>query len=331
MPFQGRWKRRKKMIHLNNVTRTFSNLKAISQVDLVISQGDIIGVVGKNGAGKTTLLKMIAGNLQPSEGSILVNGEDIFIRGQKYKYNVGFSSGNTSGLYMKMSVWDNITFFASMFRVPRKVARNRAAELLRYFDLYEKRDSSIGSLSTGMKLKLKLAIAVIHTPTILILDEATSGMDYEAVQKTMELIRFLNKNCGTTVLFTTHKISEIDSIANKIIILDSGHVISKGLIEQYYSDYRSMVCIKAVANKKDEEYIVTALSQRKDIKLFEVEPGKEDHLLNIKIYTVINQRDIYELIRGYIPNVEVSAIWSEDLDLESMIKIICKGVESYEN
>lgn len=106
------------MIHLNNVTRTFSNLKAISQVDLVISQGDIIGVVGKNGAGKTTLLKMIAGNLQPSEGSILVNGEDIFIRGQKYKYNVGFSSGNTSGLYMKMSVWDNITFFASMFRVP---------------------------------------------------------------------------------------------------------------------------------------------------------------------------------------------------------------------
>lgn len=321
------------MIRLDNVTRTFSDIKALSHIDLFISQGDIIGVVGKNGAGKTTLLKMIAGNLKPSEGSVLVNEKDIYIKGQKYKYNVGFSSGNTSGLYMKMSVWDNITFFASMFRVPRKVAQNRAEELLKYFDLYEKRHSTISSLSTGMKLKLKLAIAVIHTPSILILDEATSGMDYEAVQRTMNLIRFLNGVCGTTVLFTTHKISEIDSIANKLIILDSGQVISQGAIEQYYSDYQKMVCIKAVADKKDEECIIAALSQRKDVKLFEVEPGKEDSSLNIKIYTVIDRRDVYELIKSYIPNVELSAIWSEDLDLESMIKIICKrnGVKSHEN
>ncbi len=314
------------MIALNNVTRNFSDLKAISDINISVTKGDIVGVVGKNGAGKTTLLRLIAGNLEPTEGTVSVDGYNIYQERQKYKYITSFVTGSTSGLYLKMSVWDNITFFASMYRIPRKIANTRAEALLKYFDLFEKRSSPISSLSTGMKLKLKLAIAVISTPKLLILDEATSGMDYEAVQKTIDLIRFLNKTCGTTVLFTTHKINEIDSIANKLIILDSGKIISKGEISQYYSDYRKMICIKVVVNKEDESSIRASLEQGKDkgIKLFEIESGKEDNLINIKIYTEMHKLDVHEVIKEFLPNLELSAIWSEDLDLESMIKIICK-------
>lgn len=312
------------MILLNNVTRNFNDIRAVSKISTSIAKGDIVGIVGKNGAGKTTLLRLIVGNLQPSYGTITFDGYNIYEERQKYKYIVSFASGDTGGLYLKMSVWDNITFFASMYRIPKDIVKVRAEALLKYFDLYEQKNSSISSLSMGMKLKLKLAIAVIQTPQLLVLDEITSGMDYIAARKTMELIQFLNKTCGTTVLLTTHKINEINSVATKLIVLDSGEVISEGKIEQYYLEYRDLICIKMIANKKDKEYIATLLNLRKDVKLFEIESGREEGLIYIKVYTIMCKQGTYETIRNLLPTVELRTAWSEDLDLESIIKLICK-------
>jgi ABC-type multidrug transport system ATPase subunit len=318
------------MIDIKNVSRTYSDVHALSGINYSIEKGSIVGVVGRNGAGKTTLLKILSGMLTPSDGTVLLNGTDIHKAGQAYKFSVGSCSGHVGGLYMMMSVIDNLKFFASMYHVPKKIAENRAEELLKYFDLQEKRKASIGSLSTGMKLKLKLAIAVIHTPNILILDESTSGMDYEAVQKTLDMIRFLNKECKITVLFTTHKINEIDAVANELIILDGGKIISSGRINQYYTDYKNMACIKAIVNESDKDIIKQSLANAPTVNLYGLEPGKEDKTLTMKVYTVINKSNVNEIIHDLIPGIEIKGIWTEDLDLDSMVKMITERSQNNE-
>lgn len=201
-------------------------ITAVDHVNLKVKEGEIFGILGPNGAGKTTLIKILATLILPDEGRAFVNGYDIIKEDIKVRASIGVVAGGERSVYWKLTSRENLAFFAKLYNVPENVMKKRIDYLLDIMNLKDRADDYVEDLSTGMRMKLILARALVHDPPILMLDEPTIGLDPKF---SMEIRRFikekLNKELDKTILLTTHYMHEADYLCDRIALMNKGKII----------------------------------------------------------------------------------------------------------
>lgn len=218
------------VIVARNLTRNFGDFTAVDHVSFSIMRGEIFGFVGSNGSGKTTTMKMLTGLLPPSSGDALLFGEKVDGGAEAARARVGYMSQSFS-LYTELTVQQNLDLHAHLFHLPRAVAAARIAELVADFGLAEHLDQRAGALPLGIRQRLSLAVAIVHEPELLILDEPTSGVDPIARDQFWEHLIDLSRRQGVTIFVSTHFMNEA-ARCDRIALMDAGRVLASGRPEE---------------------------------------------------------------------------------------------------
>ena len=203
-------------------------IKAVDHVNIKVRRGEFFGLLGPNGAGKTTLTKMFCTTIIPTEGTAKVNGYDVLDEAENVKSSFGWFHGETGGrsLYWRLSAQDNLRFYAYLQNVPKDTAEKRIDALLDFFELAKERHKLVKEYSTGMKVRVMLARALLHNPPILFMDEPTIGLDTISAVDTRNLLKALNTELGKTILFTSHNMYEVELLCERLAIMRKGKIIA---------------------------------------------------------------------------------------------------------
>jgi len=212
------------VIVARDLTCRFGDFTAVDKVNFTIERGEIFGFVGSNGCGKSTTMKMLTGLLPPSEGVALLFGKPLDPSDMSSRYRVGYMSQSFS-LYTELTVQQNLELHAHLFHIPAQKARARIAELVDSFGLKDYFDQRTLDLPLGIRQRVSLAVAIVHEPEILILDEPTSGVDPLARDRFWEILIDLSRNQGVTIFISTHFMNEAER-CDRISLMDSGHVLA---------------------------------------------------------------------------------------------------------
>jgi ABC-2 type transport system ATP-binding protein len=215
---------------------------AVDHIDFVVHQGEVFGFLGPNGAGKTTTQRMLTTLLEPTEGCIVIDGHDLACDAYPVKRKMGLVP-EESNVYAELTAWDNLMFTAQLYRVPRAERVTRARELLETFGLWEKRDVKVEDFSKGMRRRLSIAMAIIHRPTLLFLDEPTPGLDAQSARAIRNLIRRLNAE-GTTIFLTTHQIEEANQLCDRVAIINHGQIAAIDTPERLKQAFRRVQSVE---------------------------------------------------------------------------------------
>ena len=211
------------IISVANLSKTYaSGFKALKNVDLEIRRGEIFALLGPNGAGKTTLISIICGIVNPSEGTVRVDGHDIVRDYRASRSLIGLVPQELTTDAFE-SVWNTVSFSRGLFGKPANPAH--IEKVLRDLSLWEKKDDKVMTLSGGMKRRLLIAKALSHEPRILFLDEPTAGVDVTLRQEMWKLVRSLQVVAGVTIILTTHYIDEAEEMADRIGVINKGQII----------------------------------------------------------------------------------------------------------
>ena len=205
------------MITANGLTRRFGEITAVDGLDLHIERGEVFGFLGPNGAGKTTTIRMLSALIAPTSGSATIAEKTLGKDNRAIRERVGVLT-ETPGLYKRLSAWDNLLFFARLYRIDRP--EQQAEKYLKMFELWDRRNGLTGTFSKGMRQKLALARALLHEPEILFLDEPTAGLDPEAAKMVRELIESLRSK-ERTIFLCTHNLDEADRLCDRIALFKS--------------------------------------------------------------------------------------------------------------
>jgi len=211
------------MITIRNLTRRYGDTIAVDAVDTTIDRGEIVGLLGHNGAGKTTVMKMLTGYLDPSEGSVAVDGIDVQDDRAAAQHRIGYLPENAP-LYDEMIVQDYLRTVAALRGVPAGQIDARVGEAIVATDLEDRRTQRIGTLSKGLRQRVGIAQAILHQPDVLVLDEPTNGLDPTQIQHIRALVRRLGER--STILLSTHILQEVEAVCDRVIILIRGRVVA---------------------------------------------------------------------------------------------------------
>jgi ABC-2 type transport system ATP-binding protein len=212
-------------IWAHNLTKNYGKLTAVDHVDMNVPAGGIFGLLGPNGAGKTTIIKLLTGLSELSDGDATVAGYDIRRQPMEVKARIGWVAAEVI-LDDDFTALENLWLQAKLQRLTDW--RARANDLLRYFDLTDRAKDKVSTFSTGMRKKLEIALALLHQPLVIFMDEPTIGLDPGTRRMLWELITGVNKEFGITVLLTSHYIEEADALCSQISIIDHGKFVASG-------------------------------------------------------------------------------------------------------
>jgi lipooligosaccharide transport system ATP-binding protein len=215
------------VVEARGLSKSYGARQVVREVSFQVAPGECLGLLGPNGAGKTTTIKMVTGFAPPGGGTLHVFGLPMVTANHRtIKARLGIVQQEES-LDPDLSVEKNLTVYASYFGIPRREAARRTEELIGFAELADHRTSRIATLSGGMKRRLMLARALLHDPTLLVLDEPTTGLDPQARRLVWERIRTLKRG-GTTILLTTHYMEEAAQLCDRLIIMDLGRIVAEG-------------------------------------------------------------------------------------------------------
>ena len=219
------------IIKVRNLTKRFGKLTAVDNISFSIKKGEMVAFLGPNGAGKTTTIKILTTLLSPTKGMVTVNG----FSPTKEQYEVRKAFGivfQDASLDDDLTAYENMEFHGVFYQVPKKVREERITYLLKFVDLWERKNDLVKQFSGGMKRRLEVARALIHHPKILFLDEPTIGLDPQTRNHIWQYIQKLNKEEGMTVFLTTHYMDEAEKVADKIAIIDHGKIVKQGTAKE---------------------------------------------------------------------------------------------------
>lgn len=212
------------VIEAKNVIKKYPGKLALDELDLQVNEGEIVGLLGPNGAGKSTLIKIISGTEQFDDGELYLFNEKISKKSRKM---IGVAP-QENAVYPLLTCYENLLYFGSLYGINGDTATERAEELLKKLNLFEKKDISSKDLSGGMRRRLNLACALMHKPKIIILDEPTTGLDPAVRNSMWRTTKEVAKDNKATLLLTTHYLEEAEALCNRIILVNSGKIIADG-------------------------------------------------------------------------------------------------------
>lgn len=239
-------------IQVQNLTKYYGDFLAVDHIDFVVRQGEIFGFLGPNGAGKTTTQRMLTTLLEPTKGRILISGHDLTQDPYPAKRQMGLVP-EESNVYDELSAWGNLMFTARLYRIPRDERETRAREMLEVFGLWEKRDVKVEEFSKGMRRRLSIAMAIIHRPALLFLDEPVPGLDAQSARTIRNLIREMNEE-GTTIFLTTHQIDEANQLCDRVAIINHGKIAAIDTPEQLKAAFRKVQSVEVALAPDDQSH-----------------------------------------------------------------------------
>lgn len=233
------------VISVHNLSKQFKDIKAVNGLSFTVNEGDVYGFLGQNGAGKSTTIRMLLSLVQPSSGEIAIFGKSLFTHRSEILKQVG-AVIEKPDLYKYLSAYQNLRIFAKMSGC--KATPEVLMKQLEMVGLEERAHSRVKEFSQGMKQRLGIAVALVHNPRLIILDEPTNGLDPQGIADMRNLIIRLSKEMGKTVLVSSHLLSEIEIIANRIIIINKGQKVVEGNAAELLDPAKTIVQVDTLNN-----------------------------------------------------------------------------------
>lgn len=255
------------MVSIRKLSRYYGETCAVDKLSIDIPQGQILGLLGPNGAGKTTTLRILTGYLQPSSGTVLVDGIDVMENPLQVKKNIGYLP-ESSPIYPDMIVFDYLFFIAEMRGIEKNKQLGRIKELAKICSLTDVMHKTVGNLSKGYKQRVGLALALMGDPDILVLDEPTSGLDPNQIVEIRSIIKEIGKT--KTIIFSTHILSEAEATCDRVIIINKGKLAADGTADMLKSNKSKNQLISLIlqnAEQNDVEKVFSNLKQIIDIQI----------------------------------------------------------------
>ena len=213
------------IVEVKKLTKVFGRIRAVDDLSFTVQRGEVYGFLGQNGAGKSTTMRMLLGLIHPTSGDVYINGE-LFRSNKKAALEQVGAIIERPDLYKYLSGWDNLNFFARLSN--KKITQDRMHEVLDLVGLTGREKDKVGGYSQGMKQRLGIAIAMVHDPELLILDEPTNGLDPQGIAEMRTLIQTLRNQFNKTVIISSHLLYEIEQVADSMLIIHQGKKVAEG-------------------------------------------------------------------------------------------------------
>jgi ABC-2 type transport system ATP-binding protein len=300
-----------------NLTRRYGEMTALSSLDLQVNKGDLFGFIGSNGAGKTTTLRILATFLTPSAGQAKVLGHDVVRDADAVRHLIGYMP-DFFGVYKDMEVTEYLDFFGACYKIPSKKRESTVRDVLELVGLTEKQGALIGALSRGMQQRLGLARVLIHDPQLLLLDEPASGLDPRARIEMMAILQELQR-MGKTIIISSHILSELQSLCNRVAIIEKGELIYSGSVTGVADQMNEEVSVWVkVASELDAA--LNILKVRPEVAVAEEVEGR------IRLVMAPGLADISCVASALVEGgARLTELREDALDLEEVFLRVTKG------
>ena len=294
------------ILQIKNLHKKYNDLEAIKGINLSINKGEIYGLLGPNGAGKSTLIKIISGIEKITSGEIIFEEKESNIN--KYKKNIGLLPQDIA-IYGEFTARENVLFFCSLYGYKGKELKGRVNKALDFVGLLDFQNRKSNEFSGGMKRRLNMACAIAHNPKLIIMDEPTVGIDPQSRNHILESVKRINEE-GTTIIYTSHYMEEIEELCSNISIMDNGKIIAEGTKEYLKNSFvKENLCTislkREVYNIKEQIRKIQGIRnvevKNKEIKVYY---SKDANVLPYIMNSIFNNNGIIESIRSEIPTLE---------------------------
>jgi ABC-type multidrug transport system ATPase subunit len=246
------------VIETKNLYKSFKGFQAVSDLSFSVGQGDVYGFLGQNGAGKSTTIRMLAGLVFPDSGHVFIKGQELRNNSRHLLQNIG-AIIERPDMYNYLSGWDNLKMFASLSN--KKIPDSRLHEVLELTGMEARRKDKVKAYSQGMKQRLGIAIAMVHDPDLLILDEPTNGLDPQGIAEMRKLILHLSHDLGKTILISSHLLYEIEHVANRMIIIHKGKKMVEGVVADLLHPGDTLIEVTMLPNPEIQNKLATSAWQ----------------------------------------------------------------------
>ena len=313
------------MIEVKNVTKKYGSFTAVNDISFEVKDGEVVGLLGQNGAGKSTTMNMITGFIEPTEGTISVNGYDIVKKSKKAKKQIGYMPENVP-LYMDLTVKEFVAYMAELKLVERKIRKEEIEKAIKETGLEDVRNKLIRNLSRGYKQRVSMAGALVGNPEVLILDEPTVGLDPKQIIEIRNLIKELGKK--HTVIISSHILSEMSQMCERVIIINKGKIVAIDTPEKLEEKTREKNVLYVTVEDKEEK-MPSVKDEIAEIEEFEMIKDNEDGTKQYKIVTD-QKNDIRKKLFDILPKKEITIfeLKKAEASLEdAFIKLVDKEIE----
>ncbi|MFD1739720.1 ABC transporter ATP-binding protein [Bacillus salitolerans] len=277
------------MLETVHLSKSFKGKKAVQDVSLYLNKGESVGLLGPNGAGKSTTISMISTLIKPSDGEIKLNGVDTIDKPEEIRKILGVVPQELA-LYQELSAYENLKFFGSIYKMKGKELEVSIQQVLEIVGLADRQKDLVKTFSGGMKRRVNIAAALLHRPQILILDEPTVGIDPQSRNHILETVRKLNEKDGTTILYTSHYMEEVEQLCDRLYIMDHGEIIASGTKAELLSILSTEDTIRVKVNKLEEAFVehVKTINGIRKVETSQLElkiiAKKESNLISELVY-----------------------------------------------
>ncbi len=253
------------LVEVRHLTKQYKNLTAVKDLNLIIEPGDCYGFIGPNGAGKTTTIKTMATLLEPTSGTVYIDGYDVTKHPLEVRKIIGYMP-DFFGVYDDIKVWEYLDFFAASYKIPRNKRKQIIDDVLELTDLTVKRDAYVEELSRGMKQRLCLAKTLVHDPKLLLLDEPASGLDPRARIEIRALLKEL-QSMGKTIFVSSHILPELADLCNKVAILETGQLVVAGEVSDIMRQVQGALGVEVkFLSEEERDQAMKLLSMQPTVK-----------------------------------------------------------------
>lgn len=300
-----------------DLSRSYGDMTALSDLNLTVNQADLFGFIGSNGAGKTTTLRILATFLAPSAGRAEVMGHDVVKDADAVRHVIGYMP-DFFGVYKDMEVTEYLDFFAACYKIPSSRREKTVTDVLELVGLSEKKGALIGALSRGMQQRLGLARVLIHDPKVLLLDEPASGLDPRARIEMMAILQELQR-MGKTIIISSHILSELQTLCNRVAIIERGKLIYAGPV-QGVRDQMAVGRVVWVRVASDPAAAKDVLKQRSEVTDVEESDGA------LKV-TLANHDTDHSIVAEVLvkSGARLTELREDELGLEEVFLRVTKG------
>lgn len=303
----------------------YKYINAVNNISMEVRKGEILGLLGPNGAGKSTTIKMMTGILEPTRGDISVNGRRPYKNRAANMMNIGVVIGQRSQLWWELPVIESFKILREIYKVDKKIYEENLNIFNELVDLKALYSTPVRHLSLGQRMLCDIVASFLHDPSIIFLDEPTIGLDVSIKNKIRTVIKHLNKIKGTTIILTTHDLSDIEALCERIIIIDKGIVIFDGNIEKVshmFGAFRTLR-IKFIEGVPDINIISDYINEAIICKT----PIKTENSSNQWIDFIINQDEVVllDVLSCLTNKYPINDIKIEEINIERVIRNIYEG------
>lgn len=298
-------------------TRNYKIVPAVNDISFNVKQGEMVGYIGENGAGKSTTIKMLTGILTPTSGKVLVNGMNPHKEREKFAQTIGVVFGQRSQLWWDIAVQESFRLLKKVYKVSDEDYNSHMNHVIETLDIGPLLDKPVRKLSLGQRMRCELAAALIHNPPLLFLDEPTIGLDVLVKLKIRKFLKEINEKYNTTILLTTHDLSDIEALCERVVMLDEGKIIYDGSLQKLRSTWGDgKQVVFEFATPPNREHI-KMLTQGLPVTWTQ---GERE---NIWVSHLVNEGDtMSQLIGRVVGKYEINDISIHEVSTEEIIRNI---------